>query len=89
MKVQTLQYDVKTKSMREVETEMEFPNPRIAEIQNRMKDIENEYKSLDYKTIKYIEGQLTEDEWQVHLYNKTLLREEYDALEEELGGING
>lgn len=89
MLVKSLEYDVRTKSMREIEMEIDIPNPRISEIRMRLQEIENEYKSLDYKTIKYIEGDLTEDEWQVHLYNKTLLRDEYDALEEELGGING
>lgn len=57
---------------------------RIAEIRKRMEDIKTTLASMDYKTIKYVEGNLTEEEFTVHKAKKLTLREEYSALEAEL-----
>jgi hypothetical protein len=66
---------------------MDFPNPRIAEIERRMGEIRSELSQGDWKTIKYQEGGLDEEKYQVHLKERADLRKEYNTLELELGGL--
>lgn len=89
MLVKTLEYDVQTKSLIEVETEMEFPNPRISEIERRMQDIRTELTQSDWKTIKYAEGSLSEEDYQIHITERASLRDEYNTLELELALLIG
>lgn len=83
MLVKQLIYDVNTKETIEVEVEMDFPNPRIAEIETRMQEITQELSASDWKTIKYMEGGLSEEDYIVHKADRARLRDEYNTLEEE------
>lgn len=86
-KVKGLRYDIKTGLMEEYEVEVELPNPRIQEIEQRLQAITQELKEQDYKTLKYIEGDLSEEEFITHKTHKNALREEYNTLEDELSSI--
>jgi len=60
------------------------PNPRIAEIAERQQEIMQELKQLDYKSIKRIQGNYTEAEWNLHVAYCDTLRNEYNDLEVEV-----
>lgn len=45
-------------------------------------NLKKELKDLDYKTIKFIEGQLTEEEFESIKERKNLIREEINRLED-------
>lgn len=59
----------------------------IAEKRARMVAIQAELDAKDYKTIKYVEGALTEEEFQLHKAEKIALRTEYDTLEQEVAAL--
>lgn len=82
-----LEFNVVTGKLIEVEIEIEFPNPRIQEIQDRLQEITQILKINDYKTLKYIEGDLSEEDFIVHKTLKNDLRTEYNTLEEELNNL--
>ena len=46
-----------------------------------MNDIRVELQASDYKALKYIEGDLSEDEWAIIKAERQALREEYQTLE--------
>ena len=48
---------------------------------DRQLKIIQELKSLDYKTVKYVQGKYTEDEWNLHVEYCDSLRVEYNELE--------
>lgn len=48
---------------------------------DRQLKIIQELKSLDYKTIKRVQGKYTEDEWNLHIAYCDSLRDEYNELE--------
>jgi hypothetical protein len=83
MKVKQLNYDVVTRQMVEEEIEIDFPNPRISEIDRRLQEIRTELTQGDWKTIKYAEGGLPEEEFQKHLAERIALRDTYNTLEAE------
>lgn len=56
-------------------------------IEKRMPEILIELTSSDWKTIKYQEGALSEEEFEAHKIERQSLREEYNALELELGAL--
>jgi len=78
------EYDVTTKQTRTYEKEVDMPNPRIAEIQQRLQDIRMELQVTDYKAIKYAEGQYAEGEYEPVKAARAALRTEYNELEAEL-----
>jgi hypothetical protein len=83
MKTTQLNYDVVTRQMVEEEIEIDFPNPRISEIDRRLQEIRTELSQGDWKTIKYAEGGLDEKEYKTHLEMRSSLRDEYNSLELE------
>ena len=83
MKVQTLVYEVGNKQSRIEEVEMEFPNPRIAEIDRRMTAIQAELKEGDWKTIKFLEEKSTATVFTTYKEERKALRDAYNALEVE------
>jgi len=63
-------------------TDTDFTNElQIIIDKKRMIAIEEELTSLDYKTIKRIQGYYTDEEWQTHLDYCEVLRIEYRGLE--------
>ena len=83
-KITVTEYDVTTKQTRTFEKEVDMPNPRIAEIQQRLQDIRMELQVTDYKAIKYAEGQYAEGEYEPTKAARAALRAEYNQLEAEL-----
>lgn len=79
-----IRYNAETGLTEEYEFEITLPNPRILEIQNRISEIRVLLSKTDYKTTKYIEGSLSEEEFSVHKSEREELRAEYRSLEEEL-----
>ena len=53
-------------------------------IQEELEQIKQELNSLDYHTMKYIEGEYTEQEWKVYKDQKKELRKKYNDLEKGL-----
>ena len=49
-----------------------------------MEEIKQELSSLDYKTIKFLEGELTKEEYDSNKEYKQSLREKYNKLEKKL-----
>jgi hypothetical protein len=87
MPLQTItvtEYDVTTKTTRTYEKEVEMPDPRLGEIQQRLQDIRMELQTTDYKAIKYAEGQYIEAEYEPIKNARQALRDEYNTLETEL-----
>ena len=90
MALQTItvtEYDVTTKQTRTYEKEVDMPNPRISEIQQRLQDIRMELQTTDYKAIKYAEGQYSDGEYDATKAARAALRAEYNALEVELATL--
>ena len=54
------------------------------EIQFQLDGIKKQLSELDYHTIKYIEGEYTEQEWKVYKKQKKELRKKYNDLEKGL-----
>ena len=86
-KITVTEYDVATKQTRTFEKEVEMPNPRISEIEQRLQDIRMELQTTDYKAIKYAEGQYAEGEYEPVKVARAALRDEYNALEKELAKL--
>jgi len=82
-----LTYDVKTKTTTEVEFDFTPPNPRLFEIQQRLQEIIIKLKETDYHTLKFIEGDLTEETFQPFKELRHKLRLEYNQLEAELAAL--
>ena len=83
-KITVTEYDVATKQTRTYEKEVDMPNPRISEIQQRLQDIRMELQTTDYKAIKYAEGQYADGEYDATKAARAALRAEYNQLEAEL-----
>jgi uncharacterized protein involved in exopolysaccharide biosynthesis len=81
------EYDVTTKQTRTFEKEVNMPNPRISEIQQRLQDIRMELQVTDYKAIKYAEGQYADGEYDAVKAARAALRAEYNQLEAELATL--
>lgn len=86
-KVTVSEYDVATKQTRTYEKEVDLPNPRISEIQQRLQDIRMELAAGDYKAIKYAEGATPEAEYAPVKAAREALRAEYNQLEAELAKL--
>jgi hypothetical protein len=86
-KITVTEYDVATKTTRTYEKEVEMPNPRISEIEQRLQDIRMELQTTDYKAIKYAEGQYSEGEYDAVKAARAALRAEYNQLEAELATL--
>lgn len=54
------------------------------EIMNQMSDIKRQLNDTDYKTLKYIDGDLSEEEYESIKNIRVILRKEYNNLEKEL-----
>ena len=54
------------------------------EIYLQLNEIKKELSDLDYHTMKYIEGEYTEEEFEVYKEKKKELRKKYNNLEKEL-----
>ena len=50
----------------------------------KIKSVEQKLRKLDYKTNKYVEGELTETEWQEVIVQRKELRNQINELEEQL-----
>jgi hypothetical protein len=83
-KITVTEYDVTTKQTRTFEKEVDLPNPRISEIEQRLQDIRMELQVTDYKAIKYAEGQYADGEYEPVKAARAALRAEYNQLEAEL-----
>ena len=86
-KITVTEYDVATKQTRTFEKEVEMPNPRISEIEQRLQDIRMELQTTDYKAIKYAEGQYADGEYEPIKIARQELRNEYNQLEQELSAL--
>ena len=86
-KITVSEYDVATKQTRTYEKEVELPNPRISEIQQRLQDIRMELAEGDYQAIKYAEGATPEAEYAPVKAAREKLRAEYNQLEAELATL--
>lgn len=53
----------------------------------KIKNIKHKLSKLDYKTNKYVEGELTDAEWQEVVTQRKELRNQINALEEQLGEL--
>ena len=82
-----LVYDAKTKTTQEVEFDFTPENPRKFEIQQRLQDITIELKETDYHALKFIEGDLSEEDFQPYKELRHKLRLEYNQLEAELAAL--
>jgi hypothetical protein len=54
------------------------------EIQSNITKLKIKLKTLDYKTNKYVEGELTETEWAEVKAQRKTYRDEINSLEEQL-----
>ena len=86
-RITVTEYDVTTKQTRTYEKEVEMPNPRISEIEQRLQDIRMELQTTDYKAIKYAEGQYSDGEYDAVKAARAALRAEYNQLEVELATL--
>lgn len=59
-------------------------NSKIGEIVNSICDLTNKLRSLDYKTIKYVQGKLSEEEWVQNIEECESLRSQIRSLESQL-----
>jgi phage-related protein len=82
-KVNVLEFNVATQKQTTRTELVELPNPRIAEIENRLQEIRAELAQGDWKTIKHQEGGLSEKDWEVHTSKRASLRSEFNKLELE------
>jgi hypothetical protein len=82
-KVNVLEFNVATQQQTTRTELVELPNPRIAEIQNRLQEIRAELSQGDWITVKYAEGALSEKDWEVHTSKRASLRVEFNELELE------
>ena len=62
-------------------------NPRLSEIPMRQQEILEALRQTDYKTLKFIEGQITEEAFELIKAERQLLRNEFNELEEELEAL--
>lgn len=92
--IRVLEYNVSTGETidREIElTEEELiarnRDALSIEIRNRMNAILVQLSESDWKTIKYIEGNLSIEEFNQHISLKTELRNEYNILEEQFNNL--
>ena len=58
------------------------------EIIERIKELKYLLKMLDYKTNKYVEGELSEEEWAEVKAQRKAWREEINALQAEVAELN-
>ena len=93
MKETQIKYDVLTKEYAELEVEVSqeeldarVEQQRVSEIQQKMSDIVQELNASDWKTVKYMELGVFDDEYDQHIIYRNSLRELYNALELELKG---
>lgn len=93
-KITTLEYNVLTGKTitREVElTEEEVAfrqkDARLSEIREQMISILARLQESDWKTIKYIEGSLSKEDFDIHTAYKAQLRLEYNILESEQNAL--
>ena len=87
MKSTTLEVNIKTGE--QTYKEVELTKTNIAEIdkqqqlskdQQRLSEIVNELNQDDWKTIKRLEGALSDEEWNVHITKRAKLRAEHNAI---------
>lgn len=88
-KIVRSQYNVLTGEYEEFEEYMEFPNPRINEINQRLGEIRIALAEGDWKTIKFMEIGVESPEYIEHKLSRQNLRLEYNAIEEELKSLEG
>jgi hypothetical protein len=86
-KITVSEYDVATKTTRTYEKQVDMPNPRISEIEQRLQDIRMELQTTDYKAIKYAEGQYADGGYDAVKAARAALRAEYNTLEAELATL--
>lgn len=82
--VKGIRYDVVTGRAEEYEEEMELPDPKILELEQRIQELEAALRSEDWKTIKYVEGGMTETEWAAHIAARAAIRAEHNLAELKL-----
>ena len=69
------------------ELALEQEQLRKTEIEKRLQEIKHELEQSDWKSIKYIEGAISEDDFIEHKLHREELRQEYNSLELELNPI--
>ena len=67
--------------------EREIVNPRTYEIPERLQEIRAELQAIDIKRFKFIDGNITEAEYEPFKQEANALRAEYNALEVELASL--
>ena len=65
--------------LRKIEKEKTLEHKRV-----ELNSFKNNIAQIDYKTIKYIEGELTEEEFELHKIEKQTLRKKIKELETEI-----
>lgn len=83
--VQTGQQEVIEVELTQAELDEREKQNKVSQINQRMSEIKQELNASDWKSIKRLEGSLSDEDWQVHIDTRAKLREEYNLLELELG----
>lgn len=60
---------------------------RASQIQQRLSEIVSELNQSDWRTIKRLEGSLSDEDWNIHLSKRAELRKEHNGLDQELKGL--
>ena len=87
--IKGIEVNVQTGIITEVELDLTLPNPRIFEIEHRMHEIKIELALSDYKTMKFIDGALSQEEYEPIRLVRIALRAEYNLIEAELETLRG
>lgn len=82
-----IKINILTGETEQCEIDITLPNPRIQEINCRMSEILELLKSMDYKTHKFIDGEISESDFEIVKLTRVNLRNEYNAIELELNSV--
>lgn len=57
-------------------------------IEGKIISLKHQLTDLDYKTNKYLEGELTKEEWEIVIATRKDYRNQINKLEEKLNGLS-
>lgn len=58
------------------------------DIESKILQLKRKLKDLDYKTNKYVEGEITESDWKEVIVTRKEYRNQINELEEKLNGLS-
>ena len=59
-----------------------------SDIEGKIISLKHQLTDLDYKTNKYLEGELTKEEWEIVIATRKDYRNQINKLEEKLNGLS-